>query len=138
MRAIKYIVLHCTATPQKTTIKSIQRYWSNFLGWKNPGYHFIIKPNGEAVELHPIEKVANGVRGYNYNSIHISYLGGVDRYKNPLDNRTFAQKNTQVALLKKLKEKFPNAVIKGHRDFPNVNKACPSFEVARWLTQVGL
>jgi len=30
-------------------------------------------------------------------------------------------------LLTKLKKEFPKAIIQGHRDFPNVKKACPSF-----------
>ena len=30
-------------------------------------------------------------------------------------------------LLKKLKKQFPKAIIQGHRDFPDVKKACPSF-----------
>jgi|GEM_PF-147245 len=138
MRTIKYIVLHCTATPQNTTIESIQRYWRVNLGWKNPGYHFIIKPNGEAVQLLPIENIANGVAGYNTPSIHISYIGGVDAAGKPLDNRTPEQKQTQIALIKKFKQQFPNAVVRGHRDFPNVHKACPSFDVRTWLQSVGL
>lgn len=106
------------------------------LGWKSPGYHYMIKPSGEIVETHPIDQVSNGVAGYNSQSIHISYLGGVDSKNQPLDNRTPEQKESQVILLTRLKKKFPNAEIKGHRDFPNVAKACPSFDVKRWLKEI--
>jgi hypothetical protein len=41
MRNIKYIAVHCTATPQTTSIDSIKNYWKTNLGWKMPGYHFI-------------------------------------------------------------------------------------------------
>ena len=68
MRDIKYIVIHCTATSQKATIKSIKSYWKNNLGWKSFGYHIIVKPNGDAIELTPLNKISNGVRGYNKNS----------------------------------------------------------------------
>lgn len=136
MRGIKYIVLHCTATSQRTTVASILKYWRNFLGWQNPGYHFIIKADGEVVQLHPIEKVANGVRGFNSVAIHIAYMGGVDRNQKPLDNRTPEQRFQQMRLVKELKRKFPTAEIKGHRDFPGVIKACPSFDVAQWLKEV--
>ncbi|TDX86183.1 N-acetylmuramoyl-L-alanine amidase [Epilithonimonas xixisoli] len=136
MRAIKYLVLHCTATPQTTTIESIKDYWKRVLGWKNPGYHFMIKANGEIVNTFPIENIANGVAGYNTPSIHIAYIGGVDAKNNPLDNRTDAQKASQIKLLKELKLKFPTAIITGHRDFPKVNKACPSFDVKTWLKQI--
>ena len=127
MREIKYIAVHCTATPQTATVSSIQNYWKNVLKWKMPGYHFIIKPNGEVVQLLEIEKVSNGVKGFNSVSINISYIGGVDSKNKPIDNRTEAQKKALIDLLKKLKKQFPKAIIQGHRDFPEVKKACPSF-----------
>lgn len=138
MRKINYLVLHCTATPQNTTIASILNYWRTSLGWKNPGYHYIIKPNGQVVNLLPIEQVANGVKGFNSVSIHISYIGGVDAKGRGLDNRTEAQKAAQIMLLKKFKGMFPDAEIKGHRDFPNVQKECPSFDVRTWLKTITL
>jgi N-acetylmuramoyl-L-alanine amidase len=138
MRRIDNIVLHCTATPQTTTIASIQSYWRNKLKWKSPGYHFIIKADGTAVQLQPIEKPSNGVAGHNAFSIHISYIGGVDGKNKAIDNRTDAQKQTQIELIKKFKNQFPNAKIKGHRDFPGVSKECPSFDVGEWLKCVGL
>lgn len=140
MRSITHIVLHCTATPQTTTVESIQRYWRTPKpkgnGWKDPGYHHIIKPDGTVADLHPIEKVSNGVAGHNAHSIHISYIGGVDSKGNALDNRTDAQKAAQIELLKKYKAMFPGVVICGHRDFAGVKKSCPSFDVAKWLEVV--
>ena len=127
MREIKYLAVHCTATPQTATVSSIQNYWKNVLKWKMPGYHFIIKSDGEVVQLLEIEKVSNGVKGFNSVSINISYIGGVDSQNKPIDNRTEAQKKALLDLLKKLKKQFPKAVIQGHRDFPEVKKACPSF-----------
>ena len=128
MRSIKYLAVHCTATSQKTSISAIQSYWKNQLGWKMPGYHFIIKPDGEIVNLLPIEQVSNGVQGFNSQIINISYIGGVDSKNVPLDTRTPQQKASLLKLLKELKQKFPTAIIQGHRDFPNVKKACPSFD----------
>ena len=32
-----------------------------------------------------------------------------------------------------LTERYPKAQVLGHRDFPNVKKACPSFDVKQWL-----
>ena len=103
MREIKFLAVHCTATPQTATVSSIQSYWRNVLKWKMPGYHFIIKPNGEVVQLLDIEKVSNGVKGFNSVSINISYIGGVDAQNKPIDNRTEAQKKALLDLLKKLK-----------------------------------
>ncbi|MEA9414379.1 MULTISPECIES: N-acetylmuramoyl-L-alanine amidase [unclassified Flavobacterium] len=131
MRLIKYLAVHCTATSQNTSISSIQNYWKNQLGWRMPGYHFIIKPDGEVVSLLPIEQVSNGVQGFNHESINISYVGGIDEKVVPKDNRTLAQKASLLKLLTELKQKFPKAIIQGHRDFPNVKKACPSFDAKK-------
>jgi N-acetylmuramoyl-L-alanine amidase len=139
MRSIKYIVLHCTATPQTTTVASIQRYWAVNLKWRNPGYHFIILPDGTIVQLQSISAVANGVMGYNSTSIHISYIGGGGYGKVPaVDNRTAQQIASQIKLLRKLKKMFPEAEIKGHRDFPNVRKDCPSFSPEEFLKGINL
>lgn len=138
MRDIKYIVLHCTAGPQNQSTQAILNYWKNDLGWTNPGYHFEINADGTIEQLHPIEKVANGVAGYNSHSLHISYKGGVDAKGKPVDNRTSAQIKSQIELIRKYHKMFPKAKILGHRDFPGVTKACPSFDVATWLKTIQL
>ena len=96
-----------------------------------PGYHFIIKQDGEEVKLLSVDEVSNGVKGFNSETINISYIGGVDAKNQPIDNRTPAQKATLLKLLKEFRAKFPNAIIQGHRDFPNVKKACPSFNAKK-------
>lgn len=93
-----------------------------------PGYHFIVKPCGEIVQLLSIDKVSNGVKGFNSVSINISYIGGVDKQNKPKDTRTPEQKEAILYKLRELKKHFPKAKIQGHRDFPNVKKACPSFD----------
>lgn len=135
MRNIKYIVIHCTATPQDTTIESIKKYWKNNLGWKNYGYHYIIPSYSNMVQLTNINNIANGVQGYNTSSIHISYIGGIDDKGKPADTRTENQKYWLKEIIKELKQQFPNAEVKGHRDFPDVHKACPSFDVKTWLKE---
>lgn len=132
MRTIKYIAIHCTATPQSATIDSIRNYWKNVLKWKQPGYHYIVKPDGSVVNLLDIDKISNGVKGYNHEAINISYIGGIDEASgNPKDTRTDAQKVAIKNLLIQLRAKFPHAIIQGHRDFPNVKKACPSFDAKK-------
>ncbi len=144
-REIKYIVVHCTATAPETTIENIQRYWKEHLGWKNPGYHYIIKRSGEIVTINPEGNISNGVKNNNRHSIHISYIGGVDKTGKPIDNRTDAQKHALFNKLVSLSEKYPNATILGHRDFsPDKDgngkidfyewvKYCPCFDVREWL-----
>ena len=136
MREINYLTVHCTATQPDAKIESIQNYWRKNLGWKSPGYHYIIKSDGEIVPLLSIDKISNGVAGYNSQIINISYIGGVDKAGKPKDTRTEEQKASILKLLKDLKKRFPSAKIQGHRDFPKVAKACPSFDVKQWLNEL--
>lgn len=131
MRDIKFIVVHCTATPQDTKIQSIIDYWRKVLGWKNNGYHFIIDKNGNTSKITPIDKIANGVKGYNQYCIHISYIGGIDSKGKAVDNRTIAQKESLLYYLRDLKRKFPEAKILGHREFAGVKKECPCFNASK-------
>jgi N-acetylmuramoyl-L-alanine amidase len=145
MRVIKYIVVHCTATPPTATIDSIKRYWKEVLGWKNPGYHYIIKRTGEIVNINAEQNISNGVAGYNKNAIHISYIGGISENGKAFDNRTDQQKESMFNTLAELSKKYPEAIILGHRDFsPDKNgngvieyfewiKGCPAFDVKEWL-----
>jgi N-acetylmuramoyl-L-alanine amidase len=136
-KKIKYLAIHCTATPQTATIQSIRNYWKNVLKWKSVGYHYIIEPNGKVVQLADISLITNGVKGFNSESIHISYIGGVDSKNKPIDNRTQEQLKSMIELIKDIKKLFPNIIIQGHRDF-GAKKACPSFDVKTWLQKVNL
>lgn len=128
MRKIKYLVVHCTATPHNTKIESIRRYWKETLKWKSPGYHIIVLPSGSWVRLAADSEITNGVAGFNSQSLHVSYIGGVDSKGKSVDNRTDAQKATILTILESWKRQYPNAIIQGHRDFPAVKKDCPCFD----------
>ena len=127
MREIKYIVIHCTATQPNTKKEAILNYWKNTLKWKTVGYHRLIDANGVIHELAKYEQITNGVKGYNSESIHFSYIGGIDESGRPKDTRTIKQKESLLYLVKQAKKQFPNAIVQGHRDF-GANKACPSFD----------
>ena len=128
MRTIKYIVIHCAATKegQSFDIKDVDR-WHKARGWKGVGYHFFIKLTGVVQLGRDISEVGAHVGGYNSHSIGICYCGGLDRNGTPKDTRTDEQKMSLIAIIRELKDKFPNAIVQGHKDFPGVAKACPSF-----------
>ena len=149
MRKITHIAVHCTATQQKTTsIASLKAHWSA-LGWKSPGYHYVVLPSGRVEQLLDESQISNGVKGHNSSLINVAYVGGVDSDGKAVDNRTEAQKAALCFLLEQLVERYPNAVIQGHRDFsPDLNqdgeitsdefiKQCPCFdakgEYAAWI-----
>ena len=122
MRKINYIAVHCTAGSQKQTIEDLRAEFRR-KGWKSPGYHYVVKPDGGIVQLHPEEKASNGVKGYNSVSLNVAYIGGIDATGKATDNRTDAQKKSLASLLRILKKKYPEAVIQGHRDYsPDLNK----------------
>jgi len=132
MRQIKRIFVHCTAGPQTQTVAQIQKYWKTVNKWKSPGYHYIIKPDGEIVQLLDESKPSNGVAGYNSTSINVCYIGGVDKKGRPVDNRTDAQKESLMRILKELKSRYPDAEILGHREIwgqdpSKWHKMCPCF-----------
>lgn len=137
MRQIKYIAVHCTAGNQHNKAADIVDYHTRpkskgGKGWSKPGYHYIIEADGTVVNTWHIEQSSNGV-GPQFNpvTINVCWIGGVDTSKKDLpsiDNRTPAQKVSLRALLARLKKQFPNAIIQGHRDFPNVHKDCPCFD----------
>lgn len=138
MRNIKYIAVHCTASHQSMTIEGLKQEFRR-KGWVNPGYHYVVSPDGKITQLLDEDKVSNGVKGFNSVSINVAYIGGIDTNGKPTDNRTTAQKASLRSLLKMLHKKYPTAVIQGHRDFsPDLNKdgkitsnewmkACPCF-----------
>lgn len=139
-RRVKRIVVHCTATPQNTTATQLMRSFKE-RGWAAPGYHLLVLPAGSIRQLWPIDRVANGARGYNATSVHVAWVGGVDASGRPTDNRTPAQRAALRELVRRLARRFPGAEIVGHRDLsPDLNgngrvdacervKECPCFDV---------
>ena len=122
MRTIKYIAVHCTASYQSMTIEGLKQEFKR-KGWVNPGYHYVVSPDGKITQLLDEDEVSNGVRGFNSVSINVAYIGGIDTNGKPTDNRTDEQKSSLLSLLKLLHRKYPAAVIQGHRDFsPDLNK----------------
>jgi N-acetylmuramoyl-L-alanine amidase len=136
MRNIKYIVIHCTATDPTATVEALKNFWKEKRGWGDtPGYHYLILRDGEIMELLDESKISFGAHGHNHESIHMAYIGGVDKQGNPVDNRSQSQIHAMFDKIVELGEKYPDAKILGHRDFAGVKKACPSFDVRKWLSE---
>jgi N-acetylmuramoyl-L-alanine amidase len=131
-RRVTHIVLHCTATRTNATVTAIQNYWRNHLGWRNPGYHIIFHHEKGFTVMADLDRVCNGVAGHNSTSIHLSYIGGIDANNKPIDNRSESQKRLMRLAVTELQKRIPTArVVQGHRDFPNVRKACPCFDARK-------
>ncbi len=130
MRKINKLIIHCTATPEGRdhSVGEIRR-WHRQRGWNDIGYHFLIRLDGRIEKGRPIERIGAHARGHNSDSIGICYVGGCSGKMQPKDTRTIQQKLSLIALVGKLKEKFPKVSIHGHDEFNN--KACPCFDVKK-------
>lgn len=131
---VKFIAVHCSATPpsQNLGVADIDRM-HRLRGFLKVGYHFVIKRDGTVEKGRELSERGAHVEDWNHCSVGICLIGGVDAKLRPEANFTPAQFASLQALLADLSHTFPTALIQGHRDFPKVAKACPSFNVKQWL-----
>ena len=153
MARLKYLVIHCTATPEGREVTSAAiRHWhtdpvsKGGRGWKQVGYTDMIHldgtverlvKNNEDANVDPWE-ITNGAKGYNAISRHVVYVGGVDAndMKKARDTRTPKQKEALKRYVLDFHKRFPKVKIIGHCQV--ANKACPSFDVPKWLKEIGI
>jgi N-acetylmuramoyl-L-alanine amidase len=107
--------------------------WHRQKGWLKIGYHYVIKRDGEVETGRELNEVGAHVQGLNEQSLGICMVGGVDADNEPENNFTEEQFESLKTLLYQLLITFPDAEIKGHRNF--APKACPSFDVEEWWKQ---
>lgn len=157
MAKLKYLVIHCTATPEGCDVTSAQiRRWhtspvsAGGRGWKQVGYTDLIHIDGtverlvnnnEDANVDPWE-ITNGAKGYNSVSRHVVYAGGCPQKSVPdwqhkaKDTRTAAQKAALASYVIDFHRRFPAVKIIGHNEV--AAKACPSFDVQAWLKEIGI
>ena len=132
MRAIKKIIVHCSATRegQDIGIDTIREWHVNDRGWSDIGYHYVIELDGAVKIGRQVERTGAHTVGHNADSIGICYVGGVESEGiTPKDTRTEIQKISLLNLITVLKSMYPDAIVYGHRDFST--KACPSFDAKK-------
>ena len=132
MKDVLYLVLHCSSTrvSQKVTVDDLDR-WHRAKGWAGCGYHWVVLQDG-TIQAGRAEKYAGAhVDHYNQHAIGVCYIGGIDEHGNYADTRTPEQKAALWHLFKNLKDSYPQAMIVGHRDFPNGHKLCPCLDTKK-------
>ncbi len=149
-KALKYLVIHCTATPEgrEVTAADIKRWHTDpppaGRGWKQVGYTDIIYldgkverlvANNEDANVDPWE-VTNGAAGFNSVSRHVVYVGGCDKSMSAKDTRTEKQLEALKRYVLEFHKQHPTVIIKGHNEL--AAKACPSFDVQKWLVSIGI
>ena len=97
-------------------------------GWSDIGYHYVIKLDGEIQPGRLEKKIGAHCYRNNRSSIGLCYIGGMNKNMTEWkDTRTNKQKQSLLNLINELKEKYPGAIVYGHKDFTN-KKLCPSFD----------
>lgn len=165
---LELLVIHCTATPAGRNISKddiIRWHMSpkseGGRGWNRLGYSDMVYLNGSLINLTPYNQdskvdpweVTWGASGINSKSRHMVYVGGLDvdpelclledddevefneKYV-PADTRTPAQLDTMEVYVKYMIKRHPQIRVAGHNQFSL--KACPSFNVTRWLRAIGV
>lgn len=141
MRYIDEIIIHCAATrPDWMDGQSVKdkvaeiRKWHKGRGWSDIGYHYVIDRDGQIAPGRPLEKTGAHVRGHNTGSIGVCLIGGHGSSENDAfsDNYTMAQEHALRLFLRDMQVRIPSITkITGHNRY--AAKACPGFNVQRWL-----
>lgn len=135
-----WIAIHCSATrpSQNIDANEIGR-WHRQRGFAGIGYHYVIKRDGTVERGRPEDTVGAHVSGFNGTSIGICLVGGVSEkdVTKAENNFTPAQFAALKTLIADLRTRYPKARVQGHRDFPGVAKACPSFNARAWARANG-
>lgn len=129
---VAFLVVHCSATrpSQDFDVSDIRRMHLQ-RGFFDVGYHFVIKRDGTVQEGRPLDRQGAHAERFNHLSVGVCMIGGVTEKDVNVaeDNFTPEQFASLKKVLADLRTKFPHAEVLGHRDLPNVKKACPSFDV---------
>ena len=121
------IIVHCTATPAGRDVTAADvDLWHRRRGFDSIGYHYLVRLDGRIEPGRPESAVGAHCLGHNAHSIGVCYVGGCDERMQPADTRTPMQRRALLRLLSELRNRYPDAQIRGHRDF--AAKACPSFD----------
>ena len=152
MKKVEKLVIHCTATPEGRDVTPAEiRKWhtdpvsKGGRGWKQVGYTDLIRLDGTVERLVDNNEdayvdsweITNGATGYNATSRHIVYAGGVAKDgKTPKDTRTPQQLTAMETYVRDFHRRFPDVEIVGH--YQLAAKACPSFDVQKWLKAIGI
>ena len=134
--AVESFTVHCTATPEgrANTASEVSRWDIERFG--QVSYHWVIELDGTAVRTLGENIKGAHTRRRNSGNIGVAYVGGTETLNaggKPKDTRTPAQNRALATLIRTYQERYPGLVVLGHRDWPGVAKACPSFDVAAWI-----
>jgi N-acetyl-anhydromuramyl-L-alanine amidase AmpD len=127
-----YIVIHCAATKPSMDIgaDTIRDWHVNGNGWRDIGYHLVIRRDGSVEKGRDINDSGAHAAGYNSKSIGLCLVGGMAEDNSAENNFTAQQWTSLLAKVKELIVDYPSAKVIGHNEISE--KECPSFDVQKW------
>ena len=136
----RFLAIHCSDTPPSMNVDEYEiRQWHLARGWSDIGYNIVIPRDGSIQVARPLDTVGAHVKGFNSSSLGICLVGGRREDSSEAeDNFTSQQYETLYDAVSFGLKYAPDAMVKGHNEFPGVTKNCPSFNVQDWLRKVGL
>jgi N-acetyl-anhydromuramyl-L-alanine amidase AmpD len=132
MRQINRIIIHMSYTPPSMDIGAARiREWHGERGFKDVGYHFVIRRNGVVENGRPVEQQGAHTLGQNVDSIGIVLIGGKKENENDWEcNYTSCQWRALDRLCRDLIVKYKITDISGHKDW--AARGCPGFNAREW------
>lgn len=129
------IFVHCSASKpsQMWDVDDIRQIHID-KGWSDVGYHFVLPRQGGVQQGRPLNAIGAHVRGHNTVSVGICMIGGVNAVMEPENNFTDDQWFALEKTYDFLSLIYPDAKWMGHNEVSN--KACPSFNVQTWLSDL--
>lgn len=141
------IAIHCSETTasQNVDVDVIRKWHTDPApegrGWKDIGYHFVIKRDGTIQPGRPIWSTPAAVLDENNHIVAICLVGGCDAHDKELNNFTPEQWVALKTLVTSLIGQYPDVAtnpqpVLGHRDYASgkaEGKFCPSFDVRTWF-----
>lgn len=129
---ITHLTIHCTATPEgrPNTAAEVTKWDIDRFG--QPSYHWVVELDGSKHRTLTDQQLGAHTGMHNTGNVGISYVGGTTSISSgakPKDTRTPAQKQALRELVADYRRQYPKLIVLGHRDWPKVAKACPSFDV---------
>ena len=134
MRNINEVFIHCSATMPHLDIgvEEIRR-WHKARGWRDVGYHWVIRRDGTVEQGRSESQVGAHARLHNRHSIGVCLVGGISEDMEPEANYTDAQWESLETLVGDLMDRYElwSSHVRGHNEVST--KACPCFNVSDWV-----
>jgi N-acetylmuramoyl-L-alanine amidase len=138
MRKLSKIILHCSGTKPDHMVNAAEiDRWHKARGWRGIGYHFCLLQDGTLEKGRDLDEAGSHVKGQNYDSIGICYIGGLNEWGESEDTMTMAQEIAWLGLVRSLRTVLGWMPVHGHNEYSS--KACPSFDVQQkygWMNKL--